>query len=87
LKVRPSEVDGHVLAFDNSDFLQALAECGGKVRGLVGRSGAEETDSWDRLPLRPSREWARSRRSGKERGEIASSHWASFREVTQTLSA
>jgi hypothetical protein len=64
-----------------------LAECGGKVRGLVGRSGAEETDNWNRLPLRASREWPRSRRSGKERGEIASSHLASLRQVTQTLSA
>src|SRR6476659_3173897 len=61
-----------MLAFDVASFVEAFAERGHNVRGLAGRSGAEEPDDRHRTLLRPCRE--RPCRRAEQRDERSSVH-------------
>src|SRR5262249_5166731 len=53
--LRPAERNVYILAFDVASFVEAFAERGHNVRGLAGRSGAEEPDDRHRSLLRTCR--------------------------------
>jgi hypothetical protein len=58
---RPTVFDRHILIWDKSGFVEALAECHNMVGIAVERSGVEETYHRHRRLLRLSRKRPRSR--------------------------
>ena len=73
LTLRPSVLDGHVLALDVADLIEALPKCSSNRCSLTGRPEVEEPDHRHRRLLRPRRERPRRRRAAEQRDELAAS--------------
>src|SRR5262249_1105511 len=71
LPLRPTVLDGHVLALDIAGFLQALTECRNHRHVAVRRCTVEESDHRQRRLLRPRRERPYHRRAAEQRDELA----------------
>src|SRR5215510_8332540 len=63
--LRPAERDVYILTFEVAGFFKTLAECGDKMRRLVGRPAAQKADYGRRLLLRARRERPRRRRAAE----------------------
>src|SRR5262245_33253988 len=68
---RPTKLDGDVLAFYEAEVIQALPERGHKVRGVLWRPAAHESDHRHSRLLRPRRERPHRRRATEQRDEVA----------------
>jgi hypothetical protein len=71
---RPAVFDPHILALDDADFPETLAERGYHVRDVFRRQDVDEANHWHRRLLRTRRKRPRARRTAEKRNELASFH-------------
>src|SRR5262249_24223378 len=74
LALRPTVLDGDVLALDIVCFLQALTKRRQEKGGWLRESGVEEPDHRHPLLLRARGERPRSRHAAEQRDELAALH-------------
>src|SRR5262249_16693911 len=67
----PAEFDRQIPAVDEAGFAQASSKCLYKMRGILGRPGAEIPDHWHHCLLRARRERPRGRCATEKRDELA----------------
>src|SRR5262249_14987081 len=72
--LRPTVLDGDVLALDIACFLQALAKRRQEKGGWLRESGVEESDHRHCRLLRPRLERPSGRRGAHERDELSALH-------------
>jgi hypothetical protein len=72
--LQPVVFDRHVLAFDVPGFIEALAKCGRKARGGIGRPVSDKPNHRQRWLLRACRERPRNGSTAEKRDELAPFH-------------
>jgi hypothetical protein len=70
LALRPTILDGHVLALDKTNFIQSLMEADDKLLEAFARSDVQKPNHWHRRLLR-SRRYRPRRRTAEKRDELS----------------